>query len=314
MNARFDRSSLAPLRYKQNRLQQLRGFCLSAELGSMSQAARRLMLSQPSVSLQIQALEHELGVALFDRRGPRITLTAAGRMLLDLARPLVEAIDGLDKTFSARRDDGRSGPLDIAAGESTILYLLPRFVRRFTRLCPNVDLTLHNVSGREGLAMLRRGQVDFAVGPMLDRPADIDYQPIFKFDTVLITSRNHPLTRKRHVTLQAIGEQPLILPPRHLTTWSIVDRVFRENDLTYNVRLEAGGWEVIKRYVALGLGVSIVSAICITGRDRLAAIPLHGLFPERTYGLVRRRGKNVSPQAERFIDLLLKGARRPVEA
>src|SRR3972149_5537398 len=80
-------------RYKQNRLQQLRGFCYAARKKSISKAAEKMLLSQPSVSLQIKALEQELGTQLFERRGPRIELTHDGHRLLELAGPLVDAID-----------------------------------------------------------------------------------------------------------------------------------------------------------------------------------------------------------------------------
>src|SRR5919108_4200046 len=91
-------------RYKQNRLQQLRGFCYAARTKSISKAAEKMGLSQPSVSLQIMALERELGARLFDRRGPRIELTHDGHRLLELARPLVEGIDGLEASFASLRE------------------------------------------------------------------------------------------------------------------------------------------------------------------------------------------------------------------
>ena len=84
----------------------------------------------------------------------------------------------------------------------------------------------------------------------------------------------------------------------------IVDVVFQQHDVRYRVNIEAGGWEVIKRYVARGLGVSIVSSICMTEEDRLASIPLDAYFPSRTYGVVLRRGKFLSPAARRFLDMI----------
>ena len=81
--------------YKGSRLPQLRSFCFAAQAGSVSKAAERMFLSQPTVSLQIQALERELKTALFERRGPRITLTPEGKTLYELALPLVEGIDAL---------------------------------------------------------------------------------------------------------------------------------------------------------------------------------------------------------------------------
>jgi DNA-binding transcriptional LysR family regulator len=140
-----------PQYYKANRLQQLRGFCYAAQAGSVSKAAERMFLSQPSVSLQIQALERELKTSLFERRGPKISLTPDGKTLYDLAAPLVDQIDSLEDAFSARRGGIETGRLDIAAGESTTLYLLPRFVKQFSDAYPGIELKLHNVTGRDGL-------------------------------------------------------------------------------------------------------------------------------------------------------------------
>ncbi|MBX3414220.1 MAG: LysR family transcriptional regulator [Pirellulales bacterium] len=297
-------SASNPQYYKQNRLQQLRGFCYAAQMGSISKAAERLFLSQPSVSLQIQALERELKTTLFERRGPKIKLTPDGAALYELAVKLVEELDTLHETFAARRGGLESGRLDIAAGESTILYILPQFVRQFVDVYAGIDLKLHNVTGRDGLAMLRSDEVDFAVGSMVEERADMEYHPLFSYDPMLITPLDHPLAKKKSVTIKEVAQHPLILPPRHLTTWKIADLVFEQHNLTYNVKLEAGGWEVIKKYVELGLGISIVTAICLTEHDRLAAIPLGKYFPQRTYGIVVRKGKFLSPQAQRFIDIM----------
>src|SRR3989337_1286340 len=119
-------------RYKPNRLQQLRGFCYAARNKSIAKAAEKMAVSQQSVSLQSKALERELGAQLFERRGPRIVLTHDGQRLLELARPLVEAVDGLEDAFSSLRESAERGVLNIAAGGSTIQYLLPPFVERET--------------------------------------------------------------------------------------------------------------------------------------------------------------------------------------
>jgi len=291
--------------YKQNRLKQLRAFCYTAKLGSISRAAEKLFLSQPSVSLQIQALERELSTKLLERRGPSIRLTPEGRILHDIARPMVQGIDNLQETFAAHCGNLESGELNIAAGESTILYILPEIVKQFADTYPGISLKLHNVTGRDGMEMLRADEVDFAVGSMLEVPEDITYHPIFVYQPLLITAPDHPLARrKKDITLEDIAPYGLILPPRHLSTWRIVDLVFQQHNLNYRVALEAGGWEVIKKYVELGLGISIVTSICITEQDRLARIPLDRYFPERSYGVVFREGKFLSPQARKFIEIM----------
>lgn len=290
-----------------SRLKQLRAFVQTAQTESISAAAQRLDLSQPSISLQIKALEEELKVVLFERRGPRIKITPAGKILYELALPLVEGMDRLSDVFSARLGDVETGTLDIAAGEATILYILPRFVETFNKKYPNIKLRLRNVTGRNGMALLRRDEADFAVGSMIERVEDMNYYPIFSFDPVLIAPRGHPLARtarERELTLEDISPYGLILPPRHLSTWTMVKLAFQQYNVPYNVTLEAGGWEVIKKYVELGMGISIVTNICLTGREKLAVIPLDRYFPKRSYGAVVRRGKFISPQARRFLEIM----------
>ena len=290
--------------YKNNNLKQLRAFCQAVRSGSITKAAERLFLSQPSITLQIQALERELNVTLFERRGPNLKLTPNGESLYALAGPLVDGMDALGENFAAHQGLLESGDLNIGAGESTILYILPETVRRFVAAYPGIKLRINNVTGRDGLKMLRADEIDFAVGSMLDMPNDLIYQQVVTYDPVLITPLDHPLAQLPNVTLEDISHYGMILPPSHLSTWRIVKYVFQQNNLTFLVTLEAGGWEVIKKYVELGMGISIVTDICLTGHEMLVRIPLNQYFPQRGYGLVLRKGKFMSPQARRFVEIL----------
>ena len=119
-----------------------------------------------------------------------------------------------------------------------------------------------------------------------------------------MTCLDHPLSKRKRITLKDVGRFPLILPPRHLSTWRQVEFVFAEHNLTYEVRLEVGGWEVIKKYVELGLGISIVMSICIAGGERLFVSSIRKYFPERTYGVVLRKGKHLAAPARSFIELM----------
>jgi len=287
-----------------NLLRQLRAFCHAAQTGSISKAAERLQLSQPSVSLQIQALEKHLDTVLFERSGPRIRLTPAGDLLLDMAQPLVDGFNRLSDTFAARLGTVQAGPLDIASGEATLLYLLPAAIQAFSTEFPQVNLKLHNVTGQDGMALLRADEVDFAVGSMLEVPDDVVYHPIFDFKPALITCKGHPLEQREHIKLEDLSPYGLILPPRHLSTWSQVDLVFQQYGVPYNVVLEVGGWEVIKQYVEQGLGISIVTSVCLRGYENLAVRTMENYFPTRSYGVVTRRGKFLSPQAKQFLQFL----------
>ncbi|MDY1549674.1 LysR family transcriptional regulator [Luteibacter sahnii] len=295
--------------YKGNRLKQLRAFVYIARLGSLSRAAEALFLSQPSVSLQLKALERELDALLLERTRRRITLTDAGEALYAMARPLVEGFEALDVAFRDKTQGARVKRLTIAAGSSTIQYLLPDLVKTYRERYPDVHLALSNVTNRDGIDLLRNDEVDIAVGSMIDVPHDIAWAPVYHYDPMLIMPPDHPLANRSEIRLEDIAPYGLILPPKRLTTYKLVDMVFQQRHVPYTVAIEVGGWDVIKQYVAMGLGISIVTGICITpsDRERLAVHNLRSYLPQRSYGVVMRKGRFLSPQARAFIDLIKPG-------
>lgn len=295
-------SNCKPYFYKQNRMKLLRAFCTATQTGSISGAAEKLFISQPTVSLQIQSLERDFGAALFERKGPKIQLTPEGEVFYKLAQPLLEQFSKLEETFKASIGKIEGGEIKIVAGESTILYILPEIVKSFTDQYPDIKLSLLNETGRNGLAMLRADEADFAIGSFVTVPDDIVYESIWSYDPTLITPMDHPLTKIKSPTIEEISQYGLILPPKHLATWRVIEAEFEKHGAKLNVALEAGGWEVIKRYVELGMGISIVTDVCLTGHDKVAKTPLLEYFPKRTYGIVVRRGKFLSPQSKQFIN------------
>ena len=292
--------------YKSDRLKPLRAFCQTVRLGSVSRAAEALFISQPAVSLQLQALERELGTVLLERSGRRLVPTREGQLLHELAQPLVTQLDGLEDVFRRKVAGLDAGELKIAANSTTILYLLPKIVERFRERHPDVRLSLHNAITADGTDLLRSDAADLVVGSLLDVPSDLSYEPVYRFEQVLITPLGHPLAQGPNPDLAAIAAHPLILPPRRQVTWRLVDRVFQQQRQGYTVGLEVGGWEVIKQYVAMGMGISIVPALCLDDEDarRLALRPAGHLFPVRTYGVAVRRGRPLSAQARAFIELI----------
>lgn len=292
--------------YKSDRLKPLRAFCQTVRLGTVSRAAEALFISQPAVTLQLQALEREFGVVLLERAGRRVVPSREGQLLYELAQPLVDSLDRLPERFRAMRSGLEAGELKIAANSTTILYLLPKIVERFREHHPDVRLSLHNAITADGTDLLRSDAADLLVGSLLDVPSDLSYQAVYRFEQMLILPPDHPLAGEEPLGLAAIGAHPLIMPPRRVVTWRLVDRVFEQQRVPYTVGLEVGGWEVIKQYVAMGMGIAVVPALCLDAEDsrRLAVRPAGHLFPARTYGVAVRRGRPLSAQARAFIELI----------
>lgn len=289
-----------------NYLKELRAFCVTYQNGNMSKASEILFASQPTISLQIKKLESELNVLLFERHGPKLKITAEGEILYKIASPLVQGIDHIKDDFQSQHGDLNAGELTIAAAETTLLYTLPEPIHQFVTKYPGIRLKMENVTGRDGRELVASGQVDFAVSSLLNTPVELDYEPFISYSPILIAPPDHPLGKLENVTMHDIAKYGLILPPSQFSSWSLIKMVFALNGTHFKVALEAGGWEVIKRYVEIGLGVSITTTICMTeeDKDKFVIIPLDTYFPNRKYGVIKRKDKLLSSPAKRFVDIL----------
>ena len=290
-----------------NLLKELRAFCITHQEGNMSKASEVLFASQPTISLQIKKLESELDVKLFERRGPKLKITMEGEILYNIACPLVQGVDHIKDNFKSQRGDLVSGELTIAAAESTLLYTLPNPIKTFIERYPGIRLRLVNVTGRDSRELIKQDEVDFAVSSLLDVPEDFIFSPFVSYQPVLITPKGHPIAKIENPTLKDISQYGLIVPPAHFSNWQLIKMVFALNGVKYNVALETGGYEIIKRYVDQGLGIAIVTRICISEKEddeRFNVIPMDQYFPQRKYGVVSRRRKILSSPAQRFMEVL----------
>ena len=131
----------------------------------MTQAAERLLLSQPAVSLHVRELEHELEAVLFERHGPRISLTRAGECLYQLAMPLVEGMNRLPDVFAEEHDDGNvSGVLNVASGDAGTVYVLPRVLKRLRDQSPGIRVRVSTSVFDKGLDLLLDDEVELLLG------------------------------------------------------------------------------------------------------------------------------------------------------
>jgi DNA-binding transcriptional LysR family regulator len=282
--------------------QQARVFLAVAREGSFSRAARRLYRTQPTVTMAVQKLERELGARLFERMGHGVRLTRAGETLLESLGPLVEQWDRAARGLQESADGVLRGPVQLGAGEAAILYLLPGPIRSYLRNHPHVDVIIRHRSAEETLAMLRQGEIDFALRALPEPPADMAFFPFRTANRLLIAPRNHPIHRTKSLTPEGLARYPFILPWHGSATRKLIEGFFAERGLALRVALEAGGWEAIKRYAGLGLGVGVVPDFCLDPADRrLSARPARHLFGQDTYGIVTKRGRETSPAARALI-------------
>ena len=292
---------------KRDRLRQLQAFCSAARFGSMTRAAELLLISQPAVSLHVRELEHELDTILFERSGPRIALSPAGERFYELAVPLVEGMDGLDRDFARALDHPPSVELRVASGDAGANFVLPRVIGRLRGDHPDIRVHLRACRREVGLDLLLAEDVELVLGaggggePV---STEFEYRPVLSYDLVLITARDHPLAGRNSVTPEDLAGSPVVVPDLVVHSPRFSEGLARHFGIEANVTIEIGGWEVVEHYVAAGLGVAFCPSFCVSGGGGVSVVPLDQHFPKQSYGWFTRPGKPLSWPAQRLVEAM----------
>lgn len=265
-----------------------------------------IKITQSGMSVQIKALEDELGVKLFDRLpSKKVVPTAEGKLLFELVSPLMQDITDLPKRF---KETCGNPPLHIATHTSVMTYLLPETVKAFRKKYPDCELSIVNRSREEILSMLKNGEIDMGIAGPADLHGNFEYEPLGGFERILIAQKGHPISRKRAITPAEIAKYPLILSTRGTNTRRQIEKVFEEKGLKFSIAMEVTGREAVKTYVGMGLGISIMNDYYLTNDDRkkLFTKNVSPFFGTSERGIITRKGKYLSAPAKEFIEILSK--------
>lgn len=283
-------------------LDQLKGFYYVARLGSFTEAAGRLYLTQPAISLQIKALERELGERLLERSGRRVRLTPAGETILAHAEAVLGKLDELEQ--AARELKGlERGHLALGASDTTSLYRLPALLVELRKAYPGMEVSLKSLMSREVVKLLLDRELDLGIITIAKPLRGLESIPLYRDPLVCIVSHRHPWAKLATITGREVAAEPLILlEPRSLTR-ELIDQALGRSSDSPRPRLELSNFEVIKRYVASDLGVSLVPRSAVDSqRDGIAQLPLQKEV-HVTLGVAHRKGQQLSRAARVFLDL-----------
>ena len=289
------------------KLQQLRYACEVARRDlNVSTAAESLHTSQPGLSRQIKALEDELGVEIFVRRGRRLTgVTEPGRAVLAIAERMLADAANL-KRAGEDYESRNLGTLTIATTHTQARYALPKAVAAFKRRYPKVHLIIHQGNPTQVCAQVAGGEADLCIATeqVAEHPALVAL-PCYQWNRCVVVPPRHPLLKAQPITLEAIAAYPIVTYDFAFANRSLVNRAFEQRGLTANVVLTAFDADVIKTYVELGLGVGIMARMAFDPhRDlHLRAIDASHLFPSSTTRLGIKRGAYLRRFAYDFIEL-----------
>jgi len=285
--------------------QQLRSIREAARRNyNLTEVANALYTSQPGVSRQIRELEDELGVVIFERNGKRLTgLTEPGKGILKIVERLLVEAENLQQA-SLEYAGQSSGTLTIAATHTQARYALPKVVQTFRAAFPDVRIALQQSSPEHIAEWVLSGKADIGIATEgLSQFPDLVSFPCYRWSHLIVVPDNHPLLAQSTIELEHLAQFPLITYDVGFTGRGHLDAAFERAGLRPDIVLTAMDSDVIKQYVAMGLGVGIVASMAFDhGRDKgLRAVEASHLFAANTTRLAVRRGAYLRAYAQEFI-------------
>ena len=280
---------------------QLRVFAEVARQGSVQRAADALHLTPPAVSMAVKEVEHQVGLALFDREGRRLSLSTAGEYFLVYARRLLATLKEAEDAM-ARFMRAESGQLTIGM-VSSAKYFLPTLLAQFHAEHPAVEVRLKLGSREQLVALMQAGEVDLSVMGRPPKEWPNRAEPFAAHPHGLITAPGHAFARGELVAAQALAREPFIVREVGSGTRAALEEYLAHHHLQPIFLMEMGSTEAIKQAVMAGMGVSFVSlhTVGLEVANGLIAVPeVEGLPLMRRWHVVNAAGKLLSPAAEAF--------------
>ncbi|HSF03943.1 MAG TPA: LysR family transcriptional regulator [Solirubrobacterales bacterium] len=286
---------------------QLEIFLAVAREGSFSLAARKVHLSQPTMSEHVRELERELGKPLFARRGRAVGLTEAGRVLEPYAARVVAAVG--DARQAVVEVDGLArGSLLIGASTTPGIYVLPAVIGAFWRRYPGIDLRLEIANSRLIEERIRADELDLGVvGGHGLAPREQCLAAGLLDELVLIASIKHPWAGQRAVAPERLVEERVLVREEGSATRQVTERALQAAGVVLRRTMQLGHTEAIKQAVMAGLGVAFVSRYSIRGEvetRRLAVVTMKGLRVQRHFHVIHNERRGLQASARAFMALL----------
>ena len=278
----------------------LKVFRAVAEQLSFRKAAEHLFLTQPAVTLQIKALETDLGVRLFDRSGNRVTLTSHGRVLLRYAIKIAALASAAEQEVVS--ENGKfSGDLSLGVSTTIAQYVLPRLIGAFLTEHPRIQLSVHSGNTEQVVDLLLDGQISVGLieGPARQRGVHIE--PFMRDELVLITP---PDSESSHFSSQQLLASSLLMREQGSGSRHVVEAALEKAGYKHKAFrrvMDLDSTEAIKSAVEAGLGIGFVSRWAISKELELGALKVaqvRGLEIARHFSLVTRTGPELQGPSE----------------
>ena len=286
---------------------QLAAFCAVVERKSFSQAAERLGVTQPAVSLQVRSLEKRLGRKLLDRSGRRVEPTEAGAALYRSAQRMLQLEEQLVDELQAADGGELGGTLHVGSSTGPGSTVVPVLLCEFQRANPDVTVSLSISDTQSVVERVAEREIELGVVGAARRHRGVVFEPFFRDEVVLAVPPNHGFAN-RTITLAELREEPLVVMQEGAGVRQVIEDELRRAGVRLRdlePRLELGLQESAKAAVVAGYGVTFISRAAISAdlaAGTLATARVKGLDPARDISLVRSAGRSPTRAADAFIE------------
>lgn len=276
--------------------------------GSFHQAAEELSYAQSTVTMQIQRLEADLGVRLFDR-GKKVRLTEAGRLFHEQSLDIVRRMERLQSDL-AELQSGEAGKVRLGVTEPTASFGLPRLLTAFMGLQPKVEVSLEIASTPLLVNSLRQGELDFALCSAPESGEELYFHPLFQERFVLLLPENHPLTGFERIELADLEGHRLLITAATCPYRKKLERILQDRGPLSIETMEIGSMMALRHYAASGFGIALVPLAALQPLPEGTQIrELRDVSVDMLMGLVSRTGP-LSPAAHKLYENLRQALER----
>src|SRR5215471_12515029 len=283
-------------------IRHLRYFLAVAGAGSFSRAADRLGISQPSISQQMRDLEENLRVSLFQRRGKRILLTAAGLIFQEHARTILGQLENFLDELSRDSTELR-GALHLGIVPWLDVALVPQLLGRFAARHPNVNLTVTEISSDDIETALEEGRLDVGLGFLTHHSPNLTYERLSSDEYALIVPTGHSWWHRQLVHVSELHQQPLLQLPRSFVVRRLGDAICRNNQVRPRTVAEISAIETLLRSLAPLKAAALLPNVAQRGSKKLKAIRLRGKSLMLEMGLLRLKDSSANTMIAAFTEL-----------
>jgi DNA-binding transcriptional LysR family regulator len=292
-------------------IQQMESLIYLVEEGSFSRAAKRVFLTQPSLTKHIKNLEEAVNAKIVNRENMGISLTPEGKILYDYARRMLKLRDEAKEKI-VRAKDNESGNIFISASTIPATYILPYLLNEFKRLFPDIRAYIQANDSEETLGMILNNQAEIGFIGKKTLNKRLNVEPLWKDTLVLAIPEDHPWRKRKHVTLDEVSKEPYIIREMGSATREITEEYLLKNTdkslSKFNIVSEMGSSESIKEAIIAGLGISIISIHAIKRelkQGTLIAMPIQDCTIKRYFYLIYKKQLSLMHHHKLFLEFVI---------